>query len=63
MYIHNIYIYIHNIHTYIYIYIYTSCAQVHKLPWGHWWIVNNREGTLSVFFDYIYIIDVYMYLL
>ena len=27
----------------------TSCAQVHELPWGHWHIGNNREGTLSVF--------------
>ena len=27
----------------------TSCPQVHELPWGHWRIGNNREGTLSVF--------------
>ena len=44
-------------HTYIYIYIYIyvcmytvhmhTVHQVHELPWGHWWIGNNREGTLS----------------
>ena len=33
----------------------TSCAQVHELPWGHWRIGNNREGTLSVFLT-IYIL-------
>ena len=27
----------------------TSCAQVHELLWGQWWIGNNGEGTLSVF--------------
>ena len=33
----------------------TSCAQVHELPWGHWQIGNNREGTLCVFLTtYIY---------
>ena len=21
---------------------------VHEFPWGHWWIGNNREGTLPV---------------
>ena len=26
-----------------------SCAQVHDLPWGHWQIGKNREGTLFVF--------------
>ena len=24
-------------------------AQLHELSWGHWWIGNNQEGTLSVF--------------
>ena len=48
-----------NIYIYIYIYIYinnrTSCAQVNELPWGHWQIGNNLEGTLSVFLNtYIY---------
>ena len=34
----------------------TSCAQVHELPWDHWRISNNREGTLSVFLTiYIYV--------
>ena len=28
----------------------TSCGQVHELPWGHWRIDNNREGTLSLSF-------------
>ena len=29
---------------------------MHELPWGHWRIGNNREGTLSVFLTiYIYI--------
>ena len=33
----------------------TPCAQVHELPWGHWRIGNNREGTLPVFLTtYIY---------
>ena len=33
----------------------TSCAQVHELPWGHWQIGNNWEGTLCVFLTtYIY---------
>ena len=47
--------------------LFGSCAQVHELPWGHWRIGNNREGTLSVFFTtyiYIYIyIYVYIYIL
>ena len=30
---------------YIYIYIYIKS----ELPWGHWRIGNNRDGTLSVF--------------
>ena len=34
----------------------TSCAQVHELPFGHWWIGNNQEGTLFVFLTtYIHI--------
>ena len=27
-----------------------ASAQVHELPWGHWQIGNDQEGTLSVFF-------------
>ena len=29
----------------------TSGAQVHELPWSHWRIGNNREGTLSDFLN------------
>ena len=41
-----------------------SCAQVHELPWGHWQIANNQEGTLSVFlttyiYIYVYIYNIY----
>ena len=40
----------------------TSYAQVHELPWGHWWIGNNREGRLSVFLTtciyYVHLISV-----
>ena len=32
----------------------TSCAQVHELPWDHWWIGNNWEGTMSVFLSYMH---------
>ena len=35
-------------------------AQVHELPWDHWQIGNNREGTLSVFLT-IYTYLLYMY--
>ena len=29
-------------------YIYTSCAQAHELPWGHWWIGHDQKDSLSV---------------
>ena len=42
----------------------TSCAQEHELPWGHWWIGNNQEGTLHIVFLTIYTyatLTIYMY--
>ena len=33
----------------------TSCAQVHELPWDHWWIGNNWEGTMSFFLSYMHV--------
>ena len=52
MYIY-IYIYMY-IYIYIYIYIFNliSCAQVYELPWDHWRIGNNQEGTLYLYFIY-----------
>ena len=43
-------------------------SSVHELPWGHWWIGNNRKSTKHIvcLFDciylYIYIIYIYIYI-
>ena len=42
-----------------------SYAQIHKWPWRHWRIVNNREDTMPVFltaYIYIYIYIYYTYI-
>ena len=79
IYIYNIYIYMYiYIHIYIHIYVYMYIciciciykyrSQVLDLPWGHWWIGNNRVGTSSLYVfinKYLYIdkyIDVTLYL-
>ena len=40
----------------------TSCAQVYELPWGHWQIANNRDGTLSVILTLSLSLSLYIYM-